>query len=96
MKYHIHYIKFKRMFVTQNNQTICPKNQTHSVRKCWKSQESPFVEHDGTHLNAGAATFPVNMFMLAENLHKNIHPPFTHLLCLTLRLFLHISLHKMC
>lgn len=76
MKYHIHDIKFIRMFVTQNNCTVCPKNQTHSVRKCWKS---PFVEYHGTHLNTGAATFPVNMFMLAENLLKNIHLPFPYL-----------------
>lgn len=87
MKYHIHYI---------NNQTICPTNQTHSVRKCWKSQESPFAEHDLTHLNTEAATFPVNMFMLTENLHKNIHLPFTHLLCLTSILFFAYFLTKMC
>lgn len=84
MKYHIHDIKFIRMFVTQNNCTVCHKKQTHSVRKCWKSQESPFVEYDGTHLNTGAATFPVNMFMLAENLLKNIHLPFPCLLCFAL------------
>lgn len=57
MRTHIHDIKFIRMSGTQNNRVIYPQNQTHSDKKCQKSQRSLFAEHDRTHLNTGAATF---------------------------------------
>lgn len=80
---HIHDIKFIRMFGMQNNCTVYPQNQTHSLKKCKTSLKSLFVEHDGTRFYIGAATFPVNIFTPAENLHKNIHLPFRRLTCST-------------